>query len=71
MGGRKSVELSHINYTEVLKQCLAVVSEITLYQLEIFNSLLFRVMNTLVTIPPHTSAQMIKIALTSLMMFKQ
>jgi len=23
MGGRKSVELSHINYTEVLKQCLA------------------------------------------------
>ena len=30
MGGRKSVELSHINYTEVLKQCLAVVSEIIL-----------------------------------------
>ena len=26
MGGRKSVELSHINYTEVLKQCLAAVS---------------------------------------------
>ena len=25
MGGRKSVELSHINYTEVLKQCLAAV----------------------------------------------
>jgi len=23
MGGRKSVELSHINYTEILKQCLA------------------------------------------------
>ena len=27
MGGRKSVELSHINYTEVLKQCLAAVSQ--------------------------------------------
>ena len=26
MGGRKSVELSHINYTEILKQCLAAVS---------------------------------------------
>ena len=25
MGGRKSVELSHINYTEILKQCLAAV----------------------------------------------
>ncbi|XP_023335002.1 uncharacterized protein LOC111706372 [Eurytemora carolleeae] len=23
MGGRKSQELSHINYTEILKQCLA------------------------------------------------
>ena len=26
MGGRKSVELSHINYTEILKQCLAAVT---------------------------------------------
>ena len=25
MGGRKSQELSHINYTEILKQCLAAV----------------------------------------------
>ena len=25
MGGRKSVELSNINYTEILKQCLATV----------------------------------------------
>ena len=29
MGGRKSVELSHINYTEVLKQCLAAVSKLS------------------------------------------
>ena len=29
MGGRKSVELSHINYTEILKQCLAAVRYLT------------------------------------------
>ena len=28
MGGRKSAELTHINYTEILKQCLAAVSPI-------------------------------------------
>ena len=32
MGGRKSVELSHINYTEILKQCLAAVSHEQRYQ---------------------------------------
>ena len=28
MGGRKSAELTHINYTEILKQCLAAVSPV-------------------------------------------
>ena len=35
MGGRKSVELSHINYTEILKQCLAAVGFIL--EIELIN----------------------------------
>ena len=38
MGGRKSVELSHINYTEVLKQCLAAVRNFAFQEIHFFDS---------------------------------
>ena len=57
MGGRKSVELSNINYTEILKQCLATVrrTNVGIKNIFIYINIFYRDTNTSATTPPRTS----------------